>query len=400
MNAQIYEEASEWIVRHRSDTLDADAKQRFDAWLRQSPQHVCAYLEMSSVWESTAELGPNGSADANELIALARADSNVFPLGATAPSSVRGTEAATVHGDSEQSRESDRMRNGRRKNPTLLLSIAAALLVVIGIGGWLYLQRGVYATAIGEQRRIALIDGSSVELNARSKIRIHYTDRERSIDLLQGQALFRVAKDPSRPFIVESNGTRVRAVGTQFDVYKRSTGTVVTVVEGRVAVLTAMPDTQSRDPERTLREPHGSGADSEHTTGADPPSNSARAITSASLDVSDPAAVYLSAGEQLLVTPKIRPLPKVANIEVATAWTQQRLVFDFSALVEVAEEFNRYNQRRLVIDDPGLHRLQISGSFSSTDPTLLLRFLRSQPGITVSETSREIHISRQQAGAE
>src|SRR5690606_26847429 len=90
----------------------------------------------------------------------------------------------------------------------------------------------------GEQRTVTLADGSVIELNARSRIKVRYADRERAIDLLQGQALFRVAKDPTKPFIVASGGTYVRAVGTQFDVYKKSVGTVVTVVEGRVAVTT------------------------------------------------------------------------------------------------------------------------------------------------------------------
>mgnify|MGYP000435529277 CR=1 FL=1 len=93
------------------------------------------------------------------------------------------------------------------------------------------------------------------------------------------------------------------------------------------------------------------------------------------------------------------PVPKLANVEAATAWTQQRLVFDYTPLTEVAEEFNRYNHRRLVIDDSGLQTFHVSGSFSSTDPTLLLRFLRDQPGIMVSESAGEIRISRREAGA-
>jgi len=69
-------------------------------------------------------------------------------------------------------------------------------------------------------------------------------------------------------------------------------------------------------------------------------------------------------------------------------------VFDSSPLAEVAEEFNRYNTRQLVIENPQLADFHVSGVFSSVDPTLLLRFLRTQPDLVVEETDREIRISR------
>src|SRR5258708_14766281 len=100
----------------------------------------------------------------------------------------------------------------------------------------LELSAPVYITALGEQRSIQFADGSTVELNSRSKISVKYSQQESDVDLLEGQAVFHVAHDVSRPFIVAVGATRVRAVGTQFDVYKKSNGTVVTVVEGRVAV--------------------------------------------------------------------------------------------------------------------------------------------------------------------
>ncbi len=81
-----------------------------------------------------------------------------------------------------------------------------------------------YATGIGEQRSIVLADGSTVDLNSRSKIRIRFSSERRGVELIEGQALFKVAKDHARPFVVDSDGTRVRAVGTQFDVYRKRRG--------------------------------------------------------------------------------------------------------------------------------------------------------------------------------
>jgi transmembrane sensor len=156
----------------------------------------------------------------------------------------------------------------------------------------------------------------------------------------------------------------VRAVGTQFDVYRKDDGLVVTVVEGRVAVLPP-PTAPSAAPRRTA----------------------------------SPAALqdteFLSAGEQLTVTPRVAvPKPHHADVNAATAWVQRRLVFDDTPLAEVAEEFNRYSLRRLVIDDAELSRKTISGAYSSRDPASLIGFLRSQPTLEVTETEREIRVAR------
>jgi transmembrane sensor len=110
-------------------------------------------------------------------------------------------------------------------------------LMVGGAVWYLNVRMPVYATTFGEQRSITLDDGSVVDINSHSKIRVRYSATERDVELLEGQALFRVAKNASRPFWVSSATTRVRAVGTEFDVYKRRSGTVVSVIEGRVAVL-------------------------------------------------------------------------------------------------------------------------------------------------------------------
>jgi transmembrane sensor len=181
-----------------------------------------------------------------------------------------------------------------------------------------------------------------------SKIRIRYSAHERTVDLLQGQALFQVAKDTIRPFVVHSGQTGVRAVGTEFDVYRKADGTIVTVVEGRVAVL--------RTPE-------------------------SRNFSS-----------LLSAGEQITVSPTAARKTLHPNLAGATSWTQRRLVFDSASFAEVADEFNRYNERKLVIDPSALGTLHVSGVFSSTDPASLIRFLRDRPGLRVTETPTQIRI--------
>ena len=185
-----------------------------------------------------------------------------------------------------------------------------------------------------------------MELNSRSRIRVRFADAERSVDLLAGQALFRVAKDKMRPFVVRSGDASIRAVGTEFDVYQKRQGTVITVIEGRVSVGDSL----------------------------------------------------LAAGEQLTVastpTSTSAARPVHANIAAATAWTQRQLVFESATLADVADEINRYNDRQLVIDDAGLNDFHISGVFSSTDPASLVRFLRTRRDIIINETGDVIHVSR------
>jgi transmembrane sensor len=245
------------------------------------------------------------------------------------------------------------------RKPTRRPVLAAAALALLASIAALFLWIGSdaarsYSTGIGEQRTIQLADGSTVELNARSRVTVRLTEHRRDVALIEGQALFSVAKDKQRPFVVRAGDAQVRAVGTEFDVYKKQAETVVTVVEGRVETY--------------------SGADG-----------------------ADAAAIMLSAGEQLTVLPHTVTKPTRADTAAATAWVQKRLIFEETPLNEVAEEFNRYNRRPLAIDDAELQKLKISGVYSSTDPASLINFLRSQNSINVIETENQVRVVRRGA---
>jgi transmembrane sensor len=342
LHPRIIDEAAEWFVEVSTGEPDVEMRRAFDTWLRQSPEHVRAYLEMFQIWEHAPLVDPEKTWTADALIEMARDPANnVIPM-----------EGRT------QSRSPDAARAlGKRglANRGWIAFAASIALAAVGISGWLYAQREVYVTRIGEQRLISLPDGSDIELNARSKIRLKYGDRERRIELIEGQALFNVAKDPERPFIVESDRTQVRAVGTLFDVYRKAGGITVTVVEGRVSVQS------------------GSSA------------------TSASVPEGSPNLV--AAGEQLRVTPAETAKPERVDVAAATAWRARRLIFSATPLTEVADEFNRYNTRQLIVQDANLEHFNVSAVFSATDLDSLLRFLKAQPNIAVEEDDTEIRIS-------
>jgi len=368
INTQIYEEASEWFIDCRAGDLDEAARAEFDRWLRKSPEHQSAYLEMAAIWNEGPILDPTHRWSVEALIAQASTDcANVIALdrgsrpgprqpapGPRPTQAVQPTQANLPSTTVQSVSMADSGRPVRSPARRRLLAVAACILV---IGGWLtYLRtpQVLFETALGEQRSFALKDGSTIQLNSLSRVRIRYTDQQRTVELLQGQVLFNVAKDSTRPFTVLSGQTRIKAVGTQFDVYRKENDTVVTVVEGRVAVV---------PPPLSVDSPA-------------PPEN----------------PQFLSAGEQIAVNPRVARRIANPNLAGAVAWTRRQLIFDSASLTDVATEFNRYNERKLVIDPSALGTLHISGIFSSTDPTSLIRFLRNRPELRVIETSREIKV--------
>lgn len=347
VNGQIFDEAAEWFVTLRENPADASVQDRFVAWLRISPEHVRAYLGILALWSDLPAVDSERKHDADTLFTMAKADINVVALD---PSVDQPVGHAILQ---RESAAGEPGRNRRRTWPRVMAAAACGLLVVIAALITLPLLRAPdYATGIGELRTLTLPDGSKVELNAQSRIRLRFTEHERAIELLAGQAMFQVVKDPQRVFMVRSGRTQVRAVGTRFDVYRKQSGTVVTVVEGRVAV-----------------------AQEEVTS-----------------DPTLPSEILLAAGEQVTVAPLTVPLPKPANVAAATAWTRGQLMFTSTPLSGVVEEFNRHNRKRLVIDD-GVEDFPITAVFATTDYDALVEFLKTQPDLAVRVDGDSIRVS-------
>lgn len=432
MNTQIYQEAGEWVVLFRTGAADAHARERLDAWLRVSPEHVRAYLELTAIWEDTGHLDSGQGSTRHEHVTRARAEENVVSLPSASPFASASAPPASAFAPSplpppplspprERGAADPALpvgtlvaaaRGQRRRWPALALA-ACFLVAAAFIGTWLYLAPGTYTTGIGEQRAVILADGSVVELNARTRLRVHLSGTERRVELLEGQALFHVAKDAQRPFIVRSADMVVRAVGTQFDVYRKRAGTIVTVVEGRVVVSAGRPQGagQIDDPasgrsidraaDRATDRVTGQGA--RNSAGgpgssvalpsrSSTPAGAREARREAVQDDKASWDVLLVAGEQLAVTRGDALKTANPDIAAATAWTRRRLVFNGVPLSEVVEEFNRYNERQLVVENAELQGLEVVGVFSSTDPAALLRFLTAQPGIAVEESHERIRI--------
>jgi transmembrane sensor len=397
MNRQILEEASAWFIEFRAGSQSATSHTEFVHWLTRSPEHIRAYLEISGTYTQLPKPGAIAKDAVSALLnrARARVQDAVTPL----------TELTSIPPAAGRRASEQPPRSVEMRGPTLwrVWTLAATILVAIGAGAaWLHAQRGLYTTSTAEQRTVTLEDGSRIELNARSRLRVTYSKTVRTVELYDGQALFQVAKDASRAFLVKSGEATVRAVGTQFDVYRKDDHTTVTVLEGRVAVYAPELRKGARDLATAGAESEASGSRAalQHDLPRAPPRNGSvaaaevptSAASNAGLDPSSSAAVFLSAGEQVTVEPDAITSPHRANVSATTAWTRGQLEFEETPLSEVADEFNRLSTRTLAIDSPALNDLRISGVYSSVDPASLILFLRSQPDLAVIEAGNRIEV--------
>ena len=237
----------------------------------------------------------------------------------------------------------------RRRLATRWQAIAAcALLGVLGMAGYLWPAAPSYRTPVGGVARVPIADGSNVTLNTDSRIRILLTDTERHVEIERGEAFFEVAKDAARPFVVSAGDKRVIAVGTRFSVRRDGEDVRVVVTEGRVRVESA------------------------RAASAPPTQLIAGNVATASV-----AGVLVQR----------KPLPEA---EEYLSWRSGYLIFRDRALADAVAEFNRYNTRRLVIDDPSVAALRIGGNFRATNVDGFARLL---------EQGYPVRVERRDGGA-
>lgn len=329
----VTEEAAQWHARRRSGAaLSAAEEVRFRTW-RSKPEHQRAYDEMESLWNELALI-----ADSPEVMAE-RTSSEASELHAD-----RGHALA---GHAVPARKS-------RMRAALPWAMAASVILAIVVGTTLVLRPApeipavAFATVVGEQRRVALEDGSSVMLNTASEISVKYTRGQRSLTLLKGQATFEVAKDASRPFVVRVGQGTVTALGTVFDVYRQDDRVTVTLLEGRVAVL-PNADAPGDSGTALVQNPQAS------STAGDSQAASGTA-----------SAIVLTAGQQVSYA-EGNPVPTrtEANVRRALAWREKKMDFQDTLLPEAIAEANRYSNVKIELQAPGLENARMSGVFET-----------------------------------
>lgn len=307
-------EAAAWVARLHGDARTPDTDAGLKAWLDADPAHGDAFERATEIWAMI----PGA--------ALRRAADPAAP--------------AQVH-------------ILRPRLPLRQLALAASLLLVIGIGSFFWLLGGAngYSTAVGEQQVATLEDGSRIALNTDSRVEVRFDDAERLVELEHGEAMFEVAHNASRPFIVRAGNKQVRAVGTSFVVRRQGDDVVVTLIQGKVVVT-------------DLRAPR------------------------------DVAPAWLAPGERLKAFADGPVRIDQQPVEAATAWRRGQAMFGDTPLADAVAELNRYGGPRIEVDDPGLAALPVSGVFATNDTEEFAQAVAALHSLKIMKRGGTLHIVR------
>lgn len=319
LNQEIDKQATDWAVRRDLEILSPEEEREFDSWLAADIRHLGAYGRAEAVLARLERLHSGAVVES-------------VPYVADAP------------------------RWTRRR--IVLAGSAAAGFAGLGAVGRIAWESAhpnenrsdqYFATTVGQTHEVRLADGSVMTLNTNSKASVHFSDEVREIHLLQGEALFDVAKNKRRPFIVTAGDTKVRAIGTSFTVSMLPARPILVLVREGVIEL-------------------------QRTTMAAP--------------------VRASANVQVLAPPDA-PIATVAvpeaQVERDLAWQYGKIAFENQSLQEAADEFARYSDVRIVVD-PAVADRTVTGLFVSSDPIGFARAAASVLKLRLDVNGREVRI--------
>ena len=346
------EVAADWLTL-RAEGFSSTQKRDFERWCRADPRHAAAVARLEAAC-ALLEKMPLVRAELQPVVE--------FPVKprAIAPA---------------------------KKFPLLRVAFAMAAAVVLAAFGWWRWARPqpsaqVYATSTGGYERVVLADGSVVELNANTEVRVDLAPAERRIALVSGEAHFTVAHDTSRPFIVSANGIAVRAVGTAFNVRVAASAVEVLVTEGKVSVS----EVERVDPNALAAR-----ADPKPTRGGQrvPPPGTLLAANERALISLAPA----KSASPTLLAPVVEPIAPDA-LRAALSWQERKLVFSETPLRDVVAQFNRRNRLQLVIGDPSIAERPVGGTFAADNVEGFIRLLEGGDAIKVEHQGDTIVILR------
>jgi transmembrane sensor len=333
---EIAAEAAVWVTRLHGPQRCRQMEEECLAWQQRSPAHQEAFERCTDTWEEVPRV----------TVASAFAAST-----------------ATARRDGDGSRSGALMR-------WRAAGVLAAVLMVGAVGYQQWRDLGVYATGVGEQRLVVLDDGTRMTLNTATEVRVDLEASRRMVSIRRGEALFEVAKDSSRPFVVRAGGSEVVAIGTVFAVRFTTQGQgakdalAVTLLEGQVALQAASGE-RGLAPEQAVRMVAGERV---RLSGGGPGS---RRPARAEVD---------------------RP-----NVAQLVAWKRSEAVFDGVSLPDAVAEMNRYSRTPIVLLDPsGLAKLQVSGIYRTGDTAGFANAVAALHGLDVREHAGRLELSKPQ----
>jgi transmembrane sensor len=339
----IHSEAARWFTRLQAAELPLEETLAWQRWMALDTRHAEAFGRLEEVWHEFSVL-PRPALLPRDALAQDEYDGSV-----------------PVNEWTAQAKRS------RWQRPPFLLALAAsAALMVVGIATVSTHRTAgeeILETRVGENRTVTLADGSRVSLGGQSRVKVNLRARQRDLTLSRGEALFVVAKDATRPFVVRAGSATVTAVGTQFNVQRTADRVVVSVLEGKVDVqpmlaVLAIPGLEGLSPVVV----HGQDKS-------------------------------LNAGHRAVVDRDgMGATVNLPDMSVATAWERGRLAFEDEPLRYVVEIVNRYSRRQIVIEDSGIADLRVSGTVVEDHIDGWVASLNTAFGIRADEDGETIRL--------
>ena len=363
--------AAAWIARRDSGEWTSADEAGLTQWLESSTANRVAFLRLESAWEEARRLKALGAGmRPREVPPVGGWRHTHFFSSRPAAEPSEGLVQPVESVDLSRQFEPKRIR-------WRFAAAAASVLLATGIGSYALLHGrdgDRYSTPIGGIASVPLNDGSNITLNTDSDIRVHLTPTERRVDLGQGEGFFVVAKDPGRPFVVHAGNKTVTAIGTQFSVWRDGDDVRVVVTEGTVSVGA----TKEKLTHRTLSRPHY--ADSDVLASGSTMPEVARLPAGGIAHITDGDILIESAS--------------VPKAEELLTWREGYLTFHETTLAEAAEEFNRYNPHKIMIYDPEVAALRISGTFRPASYDAFVRLLEEGFSIHSKTTDESTVLTR------
>lgn len=333
-------EAGVWIARLHGGNRTRAIENGLKRWLRENPENARAFEVVTEVWEDAENLR------------------RFVPL-------------------------RPRLSRPTRSGMGAIFTAAALASVLMFLGAVLWFQNlGVITTGVGEQRQLVLEDGTRVFLNTNTRLLVSYNDDVRRVELHRGEALFNVAKKSDWPFIVVAGDRQVRALGTSFVVRKEDRQLAVMLVEGKVVVSPVAESKRSAAEPPLTQQPAQS-------TGSAAPSADTQTATTARDDV-----FTLTPGQRLTFGAGSAAKLDTPSMEKATAWRRGQVILDDTPLRTAAEEMNRYNAVKLVVEDDVEADLMVSGLFQAGDSVHFANAVAHTYNLNVQERNDVIILSR------
>ncbi len=339
----IEEQAAQWFTRLQAANLPVEEILEWHRWMATDVRHTQVFRQVEEVWLQFAEL-PRPPLLTREAV---------------------GRDHYTGQVSVRQWNGQLRTTNRRR---ALFWALAASISVVaidlLMPSIQALRSTEILQTSVGEYRTVTLADGSRLALGGDTRVRVRLGAERRVLLLDAGEALFSVAKDPSRPFEVHAGNATVTAVGTQFDVRRNSDRVTISVLEGRVRI--------QRVPEQV---PVWLGE-------TIPGLSAGRPVL---LDAGGRTAIN-AGGSQTTVSD--------ADAAAVTAWQRGRLSFDDEPLRYAVEAVNRYSRQPIVITDPRIADVRVSGTFVVDHVNGWVASLRTGLGIRSVDDGHQIRLER------